>query len=577
MTTIGLPFVRAAGEIAAVTAVGGFLTAAFLVPPQPTGVLDAAGYRALRLARSASGLWAVCAAMLVPLTVSDVSGMPLREHLDPVEIWRVAGLIDTADAWRWTAALALAVTLAATPVLRWSPTPALLAGSLLTFVPVILTGHSAAGGSHDLATDSLLIHLVAGSLWVGGLLALLVHALRGSAHTDVAARRFSAVALGCVVAMAVSGTVNALVRIGPGDVSDTEYGNLVLVKIGALIALAVIGWLHRRNTVTALRADPGARAPLIRLALVEAAVFGLTVGVAVGLGRTPPPPPRVLEPSPVEVALGYALSGPPTPARLLAEWRVDLIFGSAAIVLAVVYLAGVVRLRRRGVLWPAGRAAAWLAGCAVLLLATSSGVGRYAPAMFSVHMAAQVLLALVAPALLALGAPADLAARALRPSADAPGPREWLRGALRSRPVAVLTRPVVATAVLAAGFFMFYPWGLFDAAVASHAAHVAMKAVFLACGLLFFAMLRRSGPGVGMAAAAAVLLVLPLGAAGLIAMNTRILGERFYRSLDLPWGADLSGDQDLGALIAGSAGVVPLAVVAAMRVGAAFDARRRRR
>lgn len=296
VTTVGLPFVRAAGEIAAATAVGGFLMAAFLVPPQSTGVLDAAGYRALRLARAASGVWAACAALLVPLTVSDVSGKPLREHLDPAEIWRVAGLVGTADAWRWTAVLALVVTVAASPVLRWSPTPALLAGSLLTLVPLILTGHSAAGGSHDLATDSLLIHLVAGSLWVGGLLALLVHALRGESRSDLAARRFSVIALWCAAAMALSGAVNSLVRVSPSALVGTDYGNLVLVKISALAVLVVIGWGHRRVTVPALRAAPGERGPLLRLALVEAAVFGVTVGVAVGLGRTPPPPPRVLDP-----------------------------------------------------------------------------------------------------------------------------------------------------------------------------------------------------------------------------------------------------------------------------------------
>src|SRR5258708_13939214 len=60
-TTLGLPFVRAAGEIAAVLAVGSFLFAAFLVPPQKTGVLDPAGYRPLRLGTVASGVWAVWA------------------------------------------------------------------------------------------------------------------------------------------------------------------------------------------------------------------------------------------------------------------------------------------------------------------------------------------------------------------------------------------------------------------------------------------------------------------------------------------------------------------------------------
>src|SRR5262249_59712362 len=127
---------RAAGEIAAVRAVGSFLFAAFLTPPQDSGVLDVGGYRALRLGTVASGVWAVCAALLVPLTISDVSGHPLVDHLNPVTIWKLADLIYTASAWRWTAMLAATVTLASLPVLRWSWTPPLLAGSLLTLVPL---------------------------------------------------------------------------------------------------------------------------------------------------------------------------------------------------------------------------------------------------------------------------------------------------------------------------------------------------------------------------------------------------------------------------------------------------------
>ena len=100
VTTLGLPFTRAVGEIAAVTAVGGTMFAAFLTPPQDNGVLDVGSYRALRLAAAASGVAAVCAALMVPLTISDVSGEPVREHLNPIELWRVAGLVDAASAWR---------------------------------------------------------------------------------------------------------------------------------------------------------------------------------------------------------------------------------------------------------------------------------------------------------------------------------------------------------------------------------------------------------------------------------------------------------------------------------------------
>jgi cytochrome c oxidase assembly factor CtaG/putative copper export protein len=568
VTTYGLPFMRAAGEIAAVVAVGSFLFAAFLVPPQPNGVLDVGGYRALRLGTAASAVWTVCAVLLVPLTVSDVSGQPLREHLNPMSIWSAASLVETAGAWRWTAFLAAAVTIVSLPVLRWSWTPALTAGALATLAPLGLTGHSSSGGAHDVATNSLLIHLGAGALWAGGLLALLAHVMRRGEHADVAARRFSALAFWCFVAMAVSGVVNALVRIKLPDLVHTEYGWLIIAKVVALCLLGVIGWRQRRSGVAALQADSSARGPLIRLALTEAAVFGATFGIAVGLGRTPPPPLRE-EPSPVEVAIGYDFAGPPTLARVLVDWRFDLIFGTAAIVMAVLYLAGMRRLRRRGDAWPMGRTLGWLLGCAALLFATSSGLGRYMPAMFSMHMVAHMLLSMLVPILLVLGAPMTLALRAL-PTAgrgEPPGPREWLLAALHSRVSRFLTHPIVATAVFVVGFYGLYLGGLFDAAVSNHAAHVLMNVHFLLTGYLFYWVVIGIDPTprqipqwgkVGM-----VFASLPLHAFfGVVLMGTKaVLGETFYRSLQLSWHTDLLGDQRLGGGIAWAAGEVPLVMV----------------
>jgi putative copper resistance protein D len=569
VTTLGLPFVRAAGEVAAATAVGGLLFATFFVPPQDSGVLDTAGYRALRLASVASGVWTVCAALLVPLTISDVSGDPLHEHLNPAEIWRVTALVDTAAAWRWTALLALVVTVAARTVLRWSWMPVLFGGSLLTLVPLALTGHSAAGGSHDLATNSLLIHLIAGALWVGGLLALLANALRGGEYTDLAARRFSAVAFWCFIAMALSGIVNTVVRVRLPDLFATSYGWLVAAKVVALAVLGVIGWRQRRVAVAALQAAPDARPPLIRLATTEALVFGVTFGIAVGLSRTPPPTPAQRNPSPAEVALGYDLAGPPTPARILLDWRFDLLFGTAAIIFAAVYLVGVIRLRRRGDQWPVGRTFAWMLGCALLLFTTSSGLGRYMPAMFSVHMAAHMLLSMLIPILLVLGAPTTLALRALPVAGkgNPPGPREWLLAGLHSRWSRFFTHPLVATVMFVAGFYGLYFGGIFDAAVSHHAAHVLMNLHFLMSGYLFYWVVIGVDPTpravsplvkIGM-----VFASIPLHAFfGVILMGTpKLLGERFYRSLQLPWHTDLLGDQHLGGSIAWAAGEVPLVVV----------------
>ena len=569
VTTYGLPFVRAAGEIAAAVAVGSFLLAAFLVPPQSSGVLDAAGYRALRTGTLASGVWTVCAVLLVPLTVSDITGQPLASRLSLADVWSVASLVETAGTWRWTALFAAVVTVVSIPVLRWSWTPLLFVGSVFTLVPLALSGHSSAGGSHDLATNSLFIHLVAGVVWAGGLLALWALAFRGGAHTDLAARRFSAIALCCFAAMGFSGVINAFVRIRPADLLHTNYGLLIVGKVMALLLLGVLGFLQRRRSVRALAADPDNRRPLIQLALIESLVFGLTFGIAVALGRTPPPPPPVFNPSVTAVEIGYDLAGPPTVARILFDWRFDLIFGTAAILFAAVYVAAVIRLRRRGDAWPVGRTIAWLCGCAVLLFATSSGLGRYMPAMFSMHMGAHMLLSMLSPVLLVLGAPVTLALRALPAAGRAgpPGMREWLLAALHSRVSQILTNPFVATALFVGGFYGLYFGGIFDVVAGLHAAHVAMNLHFLLSGYLFYWVVIGIDPTPrpipSLAKLGMVFGSLPLHAFfGVVLMGTQtVMAEGFYNSLQLYWHTDLLGDQRLGGGIAWSAGEVPLVLV----------------
>ena len=267
--------------------------------------------------------------------------------------------------------------------------------------------------------------------------------------------------------------------------------------------------------------------------------------------------------------IGYDFAGPPTVARILFDWRFDLVFGTAAIVFAAVYLAGVIRLRRRGDAWPVGRTVAWLLGCAVLLFTTSSGLGRYMPAMFSMHMSAHMLLSMLTPILLVLGAPVTLALRAL-PAAgkgNPPGPREWLLDGLHSRWSRFFTNPVVATVMFVVGFYALYFGGIFDVAVSHHGAHVLMNLHFLMSGYLYYWVVIGVDPAPRqlppVAKIAMVFATLPLHAFfGVVMMGMkRVLGESFYRSLGLSWHTDLVGDQHLGGGIAWAAGEVPLMVV----------------
>ncbi|MFD4292534.1 cytochrome c oxidase assembly protein [Rhodococcus sp. NPDC058532] len=568
LTTYGLPAVKAIGEVAAVIAIGSLLLASFLVPPQKSGVLDVGGYRAVRTASNAAIVWAACALVLVPLTVSDTAGQPFAEALKPENLWKAIPQIELAGAWRNTAILAILLAVCSRMLLRWNWTPVVLGLGIVTLIPLALTGHSSAGGSHDMATNSLLWHLIAASVWAGGLFALLVHARRGGEHTDLAARRFSVIATAAFVIMAFSGVINGLVRLPLDELFTSTYGWLLVAKTVALVILGVFGFLQRRRALPALAADPTSRGALVRFAGGEAIVFAATIGLAVGLGRTPPPPEDI-RPTPAEVQLGYNLDGPPTVSRLMFDWRFDLIFGTAAIIAAVWYVIGVRRLKARGDAWPIGRTVAWLLGCATLLIGTSSGLGRYAPAVFSVHMGAHMALSMLAPVLLVLGGPMTLALRALKPAGSdgAPGPREWLLAALHSRFSRFVTHPLVASVLFVGGFYALYLGGIFGSTLDSHGAHLLMNLHFILSGYLFYWVVIGIDPAPRqiepVTKLAMVFGSLPFHAFfGIALMSTmEVIGGWYYRSLALGWNDDLFGDQKVGGGIAWATGEIPLVLV----------------
>lgn len=568
LTTYGLPAVRAIADLAAALTIGSLLFAAFFVPPQANGLLDVGGYRALRRAGYAALAWAGAAALLVPLTLSDTTGQPLLDSLRPEAVWSATAQVDVAGSWRFTVFMVLAVAVGCRLVLRWGWTPVLLALATLSLLPVALTGHSSAGGAHDLATNSLILHLVSMCLWVGGLYAVLAYALRDGEYTALAAHRFSKVATVSYAVIAISGVVNAFVRVSWSELFDTTYGRLILAKAAALIVLGVIGFAQRRRALPALEENPSDRRALIRFASVEVLTFAATVGLAVGLGRTPPPE-LLTVPSPAEVEIGYNLAGPPTAARFAFDWRFDLIFGSLAIVLAVLYAVGVRRLRARGDAWPVGRIIAWMSGCLVLLIATSSGVGRYAPAMFSVHMAQHMMMSMLTPILFALGGPVLLALRALPPAGRGtpPGPREWILAAVHNPVSRFMTQPVVAAVFFVAGFYALYLGGIFDEFVDSHGAHLLMNVHFLVSGYLFYWVVigidpkpRRVEPLTRLGMVFGSLPFHAFFGIALMSMST-VLGGWFYRSLGLGWNGNLLDDQHTGGSLAWATGEVPLVVV----------------
>ena len=283
----GLPVATLAVRITALATIGTLLFAAVLLPGR---LLPAASLRAVRAASWWAGAWAVALFVQAVLTLARLVGVPPWELT--AESARVfLTHLPAGDALFGALAAAVVVTVGARRCVT-SGSAALLLGiaGAGVVLPTVLTGHSAAAEDHLLATTNLAVHVVAASVWVGGLLAVLAHG-RGSGELPRVAGRFSAVALVSAAAVGASGLLAAWLVLddGPGLLTGltSGYGLLLIGKTVALAALLAFGWYHRRRTLPALaEGRPGG---FRRFAVVEAGVMLATVALAVALAASPPP------------------------------------------------------------------------------------------------------------------------------------------------------------------------------------------------------------------------------------------------------------------------------------------------
>ena len=160
-----------------------------------------------------------------------------------------------------------------------------------------------------------------------------------------------------------------------------------------------------------------------------------------------------------------------------AAFRPDPGLIAALVAFAAMYATGVRRARR----WPARRTAAFAAGLVAIAVALMSGLEVYADRMLSVHMVEHMVLTLVAAPLLVAGAPLVLALRASDPAA-----RTRLARLLRSRPVAAITHPASAFALLPAALLTTHFTPFYDYALRHDWAHALEHALYLGAALLFW-------------------------------------------------------------------------------------------
>ncbi len=167
---------------------------------------------------------------------------------------------------------------------------------------------------------------------------------------------------------------------------------------------------------------------------------------------------------------------------LFTQARPELVPLVGMVLAAGCYLLGVRSLTARGDHWPPGRTVAFLGGgIGTIAVATVSGLAAYDEVLFGAHMIQHMLLTMVASVFLALGAPVTLALRTL------PGRgRHLLLRVLHSRPVAVLTFPLIPWLLFVGSPFALYFSGWYPATLDSTVLHELLHAHLLLVGCLFF-------------------------------------------------------------------------------------------
>ncbi len=169
-----------------------------------------------------------------------------------------------------------------------------------------LSGHASIQSPTGVFFPSDVLHVLAASVWVGGIACLLLALPAATRQLEPAQRsrlllatlaRFSPLALAAVVVIAVTGVVQAYIDVrSVHGLLHSTYGALIIAKTILLLGLICFGWVNRRRVIPAFRRiaaasqPPGASGVWARrtmrgeLALMLG-VFGVTAAL---IGYAPP-------------------------------------------------------------------------------------------------------------------------------------------------------------------------------------------------------------------------------------------------------------------------------------------------
>ena len=564
----GSVLLRVLTDIAAVTTIGFLIAAAFLDPSGKDGVLSPAGRKDVVRATKSAVVWMFLALAQTIFLLANVLSLSLTQTLNPTVISTYVNEVPATRALVATAIVALVIALGGYVTATTGVSAAWLALALITASLPALAGHGSGFGDHALALTAGVAHVIAATLWVGGVFVLILHALRKDIPIQRSLQRFSPIALTAIALLAVSGIANAYTRLNSAsELFTTGYGQVVTMKVTLILALGIIGWLLRQRVIPQLN-RLSRSVIFVRTALIELIIMVMAMSLGVALAASPYPRIETELPSYGESLLGYLYPEPPTFERIAFGFQLEPFFLVGSLVAASLYAVGYARLRARGDAWPIMRLVSWMAGIAVVIWCTNSGIALYSQVSVGLHMTQHMTLTMLGPIFLVMGAPATLALRALKPSStNERGPREWVVWFLHSPINRVLTNPFYVFVVYVIGLYGLYLTPAFGWLMGSHVGHIIMQLHFVTAGYLFYWVLigidprPRPLPYWGRI----VLLLLSLGVhaffAVILMMGTTPMAVEWYGIVRPDWVTDPLQDTLFGGQVAWGLSEIPALIV----------------
>lgn len=571
----GLPLAKLLVNLGGAGAIGALVLACYALDPAKPEF-----GRALDVAAGSAALWTVASAFTGFFTFLSVLNQPLRFDSAFGDVLSTF-LTTTAlgQAWLATTLIAAVVTVLCFAVRNLTALAFVAVFAIAGVLPEALQGHRGGTADHDSATSAIFLHVLFAAVWLGGLVTLaIVRPAMDRVRTSVVLKRYSTIALVCFIVVAASGYLSAQIRVETLGNLLSPYGVLVLVKTATLLALGLFGAAQRQFFIRRMDSSAtGGRGYYWWIIAAELGFMGLASGVAAALAKTATPVTPVAaadtpNPTPAEVLTGSPLPPVATLEHYFTLWNFDLIWILVCAFGIFFYMAGVIRLRRRGDKWPAYRTVFWILGMLLLFYVTNGGVNAYERYLFSAHMLAHMTLGMLVPVLIVPGGPVTLALRAIQKRQDGSrGAREWILALVHSRYFAVLAHPLVAAGLFVGSLWIFYYTPIFSWATTNHIGHEWMIVHFLLVGYLFVSSLIGVDPAPKRYPYAVRLIVLLATMAlhaffGLaILSSSGLFLANWYGAMG--WGTNAVIDQQAGGGIAWSVGEIPtvtLAVVVAI-------------